>query len=38
MADRFAVMVRGRFLQVLDADEADPERVGLLMGGEVERA
>jgi ABC-type uncharacterized transport system ATPase subunit len=38
MADRFAVMVGGRFLQVLDAHEADPERVGLLMGGEVERA
>jgi ABC-type uncharacterized transport system ATPase subunit len=38
MSDRFAVMVGGRFLQVLDAHEADPERVGLLMGGEVEHA
>ncbi len=38
MADRFAVMVGGQFLRVLDADEADPERVGLLMGGEVEPA
>jgi ABC-type uncharacterized transport system ATPase subunit len=36
MADRFAVMVGGRLLQVLNAHEADPERVGLLMGGEVE--
>jgi ABC-type uncharacterized transport system ATPase subunit len=38
MADRFAVMVGGRFLRVLEADEADPERVGLLMGGEAEAA
>lgn len=36
MADRFAVMVGGRFLRVLDAEDADPERVGLLMGGEVD--
>jgi simple sugar transport system ATP-binding protein len=33
MADRFAVMVGGRFLRVLDGGEADPETVGLLMGG-----
>ena len=33
MADRFAVMVDGRFLRVLDAGEADLETVGMLMGG-----
>jgi simple sugar transport system ATP-binding protein len=33
MADRFAVMVGGRFLEVLEGGQADPERVGLLMGG-----
>ncbi|MEA2228840.1 MAG: ral nucleoside transport system ATP-binding protein [Solirubrobacteraceae bacterium] len=34
LADRFAVMANGRFLRTLDAAEADPETVGLLMGGE----
>jgi simple sugar transport system ATP-binding protein len=34
MCDRFAVMVKGRFLRVLDAGSADPETVGMLMGGE----
>jgi ABC-type uncharacterized transport system ATPase subunit len=34
MCDRFAVMVRGRFLRVVDALSADPETVGMLMGGE----
>ncbi|MQA73384.1 MAG: ATP-binding cassette domain-containing protein [Solirubrobacterales bacterium] len=38
MTDRFTVMVGGRFPRVLEADEADPETVGLLMGGEAERA
>ena len=33
MADRFAVMVDGRFLRVLDGGEADLETVGMLMGG-----
>jgi general nucleoside transport system ATP-binding protein len=33
MADRFAVMVDGRFLRVLDGAEADLETVGMLMGG-----
>jgi simple sugar transport system ATP-binding protein len=33
MADRFAVMVGGRFLRILDGGEADPETVGMLMGG-----
>jgi general nucleoside transport system ATP-binding protein len=33
MADRFAVMVGGRFLRVLAGGEADPETVGMLMGG-----
>src|SRR5262249_29730849 len=32
--DRFAVMVQGRFLRVLSAGVADPNTVGLLMGGE----
>jgi general nucleoside transport system ATP-binding protein len=34
MCDRFAVMVKGRFLRVLDAGSSDPETVGMLMGGE----
>ncbi|HET8672590.1 MAG TPA: ATP-binding cassette domain-containing protein, partial [Thermoleophilaceae bacterium] len=33
MADRFAVMVGGRFLEIIDGGTADPERVGMLMGG-----
>jgi ABC-type uncharacterized transport system ATPase subunit len=33
MADRFAVMVDGQFLRVLDGAEADLETVGMLMGG-----
>ncbi|MEA2269203.1 MAG: ral nucleoside transport system ATP-binding protein, partial [Solirubrobacteraceae bacterium] len=38
LADRFAVMADGRFLRTLNAAEADPETVGLLMGGEGEAA
>ena len=38
LADRFAVMVDGRFLAVVDAGDASPERIGLLMGGEVHEA
>jgi simple sugar transport system ATP-binding protein len=38
MADRFAVMVGGRFLQVLDGGTADPETVGMLMGGAEDAA
>jgi ABC-type uncharacterized transport system ATPase subunit len=34
MCDRFAVMVKGRFLRILEAGSADPETVGMLMGGE----
>jgi simple sugar transport system ATP-binding protein len=34
LSDRIAVMVGGRILRILDADEADPETVGLLMAGE----
>jgi ABC-type uncharacterized transport system ATPase subunit len=34
LSDRFAVMADGRFMATLTADEADVERVGLLMGGE----
>jgi simple sugar transport system ATP-binding protein len=37
LSDRFAVMAGGRFLATLDAEEADLERVGLLMGGEEQR-
>jgi general nucleoside transport system ATP-binding protein len=33
MADRFAVMVGGRFQRILDGGQADPETVGMLMGG-----
>jgi general nucleoside transport system ATP-binding protein len=33
MADRFAVMVGGRFLRILEGGQADPETVGMLMGG-----
>jgi simple sugar transport system ATP-binding protein len=33
MADRFAVIVGGRFLRVLEGGQADPETVGMLMGG-----
>jgi general nucleoside transport system ATP-binding protein len=33
MADRFAVMVGGRFLRTLESRDADPETVGMLMGG-----
>jgi simple sugar transport system ATP-binding protein len=38
LADRFAVMVDGRFLSVVEAGEASPETIGLLMGGEVQDA
>jgi len=34
MCDSFAVMVKGRFLRILDAGSSDPETVGMLMGGE----
>jgi ABC-type uncharacterized transport system ATPase subunit len=37
LSDRIAVIVGGRFLSILDADEADAETVGLLMAGEVRR-
>ena len=33
MCDRFAIMVNGQFLRILDAGSTDPETVGLLMGG-----
>jgi simple sugar transport system ATP-binding protein len=35
LSDRFAVMADGRFMATLSAEEADVERVGLLMGGET---
>jgi simple sugar transport system ATP-binding protein len=38
LADRIAVMYRGRIVGVLDRSEATRERVGLLMAGEVEGA
>ena len=34
LADRIAVMVKGRFIRTLDVAEADAERIGLLMAGE----
>jgi general nucleoside transport system ATP-binding protein len=34
LSDRIAVIVGGRFLDILDADEADSETVGMLMAGE----
>jgi ABC-type uncharacterized transport system ATPase subunit len=34
LADRIAVMVQGRFVQTIDVDDADAERLGLLMAGE----
>ncbi len=34
LSDRIAVIVGGRFLRVLDVEEADPQTVGLLMAGE----
>ena len=37
LSDRIAIMVRGRFLRILDASEADPELLGLLMAGEAEQ-
>jgi general nucleoside transport system ATP-binding protein len=38
LADRIAVMYRGRIVGVLDRAEATRERLGLLMAGEVEEA
>ncbi len=35
LSDRVAVMLGGRFLRILDADEATPDAVGLLMGGHL---
>ena len=34
LSDRIAVISNGRFLRILDADNADAETLGLLMGGE----
>jgi general nucleoside transport system ATP-binding protein len=34
LADRIAVIVQGRLLRTLDVDEADAQRLGLLMAGE----
>lgn len=34
LSDRIAVMFGGRLLRILEADEADPELLGLLMAGE----
>jgi simple sugar transport system ATP-binding protein len=35
LSDRIAVMARGRLLRILNASEADPELLGLLMAGEA---
>ena len=37
-ADRVAVLFQGRIMGVFPAGEADPERIGLLMGGKAEMA
>jgi ABC-type uncharacterized transport system ATPase subunit len=34
LSDRIAVIVRGRFVRILEARSADPELLGLLMAGE----
>ena len=34
LSDRIAVICDGRIMQILEADEADPELIGLLMAGE----
>ena len=33
LSDRIAVMYEGRFMDILDGDNADVERVGMLMAG-----
>ena len=33
LADRIAVMYRGRFIGIVDRSEADRERLGLMMAG-----
>jgi len=38
IADRVAVMFQGRIMGVFPAQEADAERIGLLMGGRAEPA
>ena len=38
LADRVAVMYRGRIVGVLDRADASRERIGLLMAGAVEEA
>jgi simple sugar transport system ATP-binding protein len=38
LSDRIAVIVGGRFLEIIDAREADAERLGLLMAGEAATA
>ena len=38
LADRIAVIYRGRIVGVLDREEANRERLGLLMAGAVDEA
>ena len=38
IADRVAVLFQGRIMGTFKADEADAERIGLLMGGRAEQA
>ncbi|MCX8162657.1 MAG: ATP-binding cassette domain-containing protein, partial [Candidatus Bathyarchaeota archaeon] len=33
LSDRIAVMYGGRFVDIVEADEADPEKIGLMMSG-----
>jgi len=36
LSDRIAVMYGGRFVDIMEASEADPERIGLMMSGVIE--
>jgi simple sugar transport system ATP-binding protein len=38
LADRIAVIYRGRIVGIVDREEASRERIGLLMAGAVEEA
>jgi simple sugar transport system ATP-binding protein len=38
MSDRIAVMYEGRVMGIFDRSQFDRERIGMLMGGQVEGA
>ncbi|MEM3104564.1 MAG: heme ABC transporter ATP-binding protein, partial [Candidatus Bathyarchaeia archaeon] len=33
LSDRIGVMYRGEFMGILESEEADAEKIGLMMGG-----